>query len=71
LHIAVIARQPAPNLDWCFAFRQDRNAMMRTLPVPDSTVAGACDRPHRKFRIVCFQFLEAYDVGTRLSEPFE
>jgi hypothetical protein len=45
--------------------------VVRSLSVPDRTVAGRFDRRRRKGRIAGLDLLQASDVGTGLVEPLE
>src|SRR5207248_3016889 len=71
LAIRRVARQSASNFVRLFSSRQNRDAMVCALAMPDGSKAGVCDRTRRKFGVIGFELLQAYDVGARFVQPFE
>ena len=53
------------------ASREDGDAVMRALAVPDRAVACVLDRVRRKLVVAGLDLLQADDVGARLVEPLE
>ena len=71
LQIARIAGQAAPHFARRGAAREDGDAVMGALSVPDRTVAGRLDRGRGERRVAGLDLLQAGDVGTRFVEPLE
>src|SRR6185295_19785197 len=64
LRIGGVTRQTPPNLARRLISREDRHAVVCTLPVPHSTVSRVGDRTRRKFGVVGLELLQADDVRT-------
>jgi hypothetical protein len=64
-------RQATANLLGDFAFRENGNAVMRSLPMPYGPVARCFDGRGGEFGVVGLHLLQANDVGTCLREPLE
>jgi hypothetical protein len=64
LTVGRIARQATSDLFRCLAFRQNGDAMVRALTMPDRSVACVADRFYRELGVVGFDFLQTNDVGT-------
>jgi hypothetical protein len=71
LAVKLVARQAAANLYGELAFREDGDAMMRALSMPERRVAGVFELRRRTFLVGRLDFLEADDVRPRLVQPFE
>src|SRR6266853_6324816 len=61
--------QPAPGFNWICVPRKDGDAIPGFLSVPDGTITGGTERERWKRVIVCFQFLEADDIGGFALQP--
>jgi len=51
--------------------RKDGDTIPRFLAMPDSPITGGTERERGKRVLVCFQFLEADDIGSSALQPLK
>ena len=71
LNAALVVMGDKLGLYRALALREDGDAMMRALPVPDGTVAGIGERARGALLVGGLDFLQADDVGLGFIEPFQ
>src|SRR5437762_7300059 len=69
LRVTLVRRKTATNFHRRLAPREDRNAMVLRLAVPDRAVSDGFKCAHGKRGVACLDLLQARDVRLRFLEP--
>ena len=71
LPIVGVPWKSTPNFSGFLALSQNRDTVIRPLPVPDRAITRSFERRRREFGVVRFDLLQAYNVGSRLRKPLQ
>jgi hypothetical protein len=69
VHVFRIAGQRAPDLRRLLISSKDGDTVVALLAVPDHSISRLPYRTFRKFLLWRLEFLQTYDVGSRLLQP--